>query len=359
VVEALGFKTAWTIWHLGLIVVFAIGTLVSALDSGELSRYNLLNKDAGLCLLLLGYAAVTSVVTSWEDLRRILRVFVLGVVSQNLVAVAAFLAAYFFGVDTPFTSYGGQRLSGMLLDANAYGGLLVLTLIICEGASWGPAPLFKGYSLLFFKLTLGMGILFTFSRSAWISLAVPLIVLCLFRRAAAVRIVFAGVMGGAYLLLFARSGFLGFFERMAIRPEQGESRFTLVRDALAEFARHPVLGGGLGNFLIKEGTIVHNTSLWVLADFGLVGLGVLLGYVGIFFAMAWHAYRFAPDREKPIVLALLLAHTSMFALSMGIEALYQRHWWLIVALIGSAYSLTRCTAENGEAARFRAATYRI
>ena len=40
------------------------------------------------------------------------------------------------------------------------------------------------------------------------------------------------------------------------------------------------------------------------------------------------------------MLALLLAHMAMFGLAMGIEALYQRHWWLIVALIGSGYSLT-------------------
>ena len=40
------------------------------------------------------------------------------------------------------------------------------------------------------------------------------------------------------------------------------------------------------------------------------------------------------------VLALLLAHTAMFGLAMGIEAFYQRHWWLVLGLIASSYSLT-------------------
>jgi O-antigen ligase len=198
-----------------------------------------------------------------------------------------------------------------------------------------------------------MGILFTFSRSAWLSLALALVLLCVLRRAAAIRIALAALIGGASLFVLTGSGFLGFFEGMAIRPEQGDSRFVLMRDALAEFARHPLLGGGLGNFIAKEGTIVHNTALWFLADFGLLGLSVLLGYLATFFAMAWYAYRLAPGRERPIVLALLLGHTAMFGLSLGIEALYQRHWWMIVSLIGAAYSLARHPAGSGAAARFR------
>jgi hypothetical protein len=43
----------------------------------------------------------------------------------------------------------------------------------------------------------------------------------------------------------------------------------------------------------------------------------------------------------------------MFGLSLGIEALYQRHWWMIVSLIGAAYSLARHPAGSGAAARFR------
>jgi hypothetical protein len=43
-------------------------------------------------------------------------------------------------------------------------------------------------------------------------------------------------------------------------------------------------------------------------------------------------------------LALLLAHAAMLGVAMGIEAFYQRHWWLIFSLIASSYSLARRTA---------------
>jgi putative inorganic carbon (hco3(-)) transporter len=334
-------RPAWTFWHLAMILVFTIGTLVSALNAGYLSRYVFLNKDAGLALLLLSYVAITSAATEWQDMRHILRVFTIGVVSQNVVGIGAFLATYFFGVNTPLTMYGGVRLSGMMLDANAYGGLLVLALMICEGASWGPAPLFKGFPLLFCRLTLGLGILFTFSRSTWVSLTLALLLLCIVRRQVALRLALVGLIGAPCLFLIMGRRFLQFFEGMAARPEEGDSRFQLMHDALVEFARHPFLGGGLGNFLSIEGTIVHNTALWFLADFGILGLIVLLGYLGSFFVRGWSAYRFAPDSEKPIMLALVLAHTAMLGLAMGIEAFYQMHWWLIMALIASGYSIVR------------------
>jgi hypothetical protein len=123
-------KHAWTIWHFAIPLIFAFGSIVAAVRFGDLDRYELLNKDAGLLLPFLSYAAITSAITEWEDLRRILRVFALSVMLANLVAVGGFLMAYFFGVTTPFTRYDGLRLSGMLLDPNAYGGLLVVAILI-------------------------------------------------------------------------------------------------------------------------------------------------------------------------------------------------------------------------------------
>jgi putative inorganic carbon (hco3(-)) transporter len=333
-------KAAWSLWHFGIPVVFAVGSLVAAVRFGALDRYELLNKDAGLLLPFLSYAAITSSVTNWEDLRRILRVFTLSVVLQNILCVGGFLAAYFFGVANPFTRYSGMRLSGMLLDPNAYGGLLVAALVICEGASLGRTPLFSGPTLWLSRLSLGMGILFTFSRSAWVGLALAFLLLCAIQTRMAVRLVLAGAIGAPCLLLLMGNRFIPVFEEMASRPKQVQGRFDLIHAAFQAFTSHPFLGGGIGSFRLGEGEIAHNTAMWFLADFGIVGLTVLLGFLGWFFAKGWFAYRFAPVPGQPLVLALLLAHTAMFGLAMGIEAFYQRHWWLVLGLIASSYSLT-------------------
>lgn len=333
-------KPAWTLWHFGIAATFAIGSLVAAVRFGTLDRYELLNKDAGLLLPFLSYAAITSAVTEWDDLRRLLRVFTISVVIQNMVAVGGFLATYFLGVANPFARYGGMRLSGMLLDPNAYGGLLVAAYVICEGASLGRAPLFKGFMLWLSRLTLGLGILFTFSRSSWMALLLALLLLCALQTRVAIRVVLALTVAAPCLLLLMGNRFVPVFQEMASRPKQVQGRFDLIHDALQAFAQHPIFGGGIGSFRLGEGEIAHNSAMWFLADFGVIGLVALLGFLGWFFVKGWYAYRFAPAREQSLVLGLLLAHTAMFGLAMGIEAFYQRHWWFVLGLIASSYSLT-------------------
>jgi len=345
-------RSAWTIWHVAILLTFAFGSLVAALRFGELDRYELFNKDAGLLLPFLSYAAITSAVDDWDDLRRILSIFTLSVVAENILAIGGFMATYFLGVTTPFTRYEGLRLSGMLLDPNAYGGLLVVAMVTCEVASWGRSPLFKRPLLWLARLTLALGILFTFSRSAWLGLGLAFLFLFAIRPAMALRPVLAGVVAAPCLVLLMGRRFLPIFEELASRPKQVQERFDLIHQALQAFALYPLLGGGLGSFRIAAGEVAHNTAMWFLADFGIAGLIALVAFLAWFFAKAWFAYRFAPKGEQPIVLALFLAHTAMVGVAMGIEAFYQRYWWLVLALIASAYSLSlRPAAHAREEAR--------
>ncbi len=331
-------KPVWTVWHFGILLTFAVGSFVAALHFGVLDQYELLNKDAGMILPVLSYVAITSVIVEWDDVRRILKIFTLSVVIQNVAAVVGFLAAYFFGVPNPFASYG-VRLSGMLIDPNAYGGLLAMTLVVVEAGSWGPAPLFQTKGLWVSRVTLALGLLFTFSRSAWVALGLSLLLLCIVRIRLAGRMALAGLIGAPALALLMGQRFLPIFEVMASRPKQVQGRFDLIHDAYAAFTGHPWFGGGIGSFRIGEGEIAHNSAMWFLADFGAIGLFVFLGFLGWFFVKGWYAYRFAPTREKPLALALLLGHTAMLGLAMGIEAFYQRHWWLVFGLIASSYAL--------------------
>ena len=350
---ALRFRRgAFGMWHFAIAAVFAAGSVVAVLRFGGLTRYEFLNKDAGLLLPFFSYLAITSLVCEWNDIRRLLRVFTVTVVLQNLMSVGGFLLTYFTGVDNPFARYGGMRLSGMLLDPNAYGGLLVAAFVICEGSSLGEEPLFKRPVLWFFRLTLAMGILFSFSRSAWSGLGLALLLFAALQTEAAVRLVLGVASGACGVFLLLGHRFVPIFEVMASRPKQVQGRFDLIHDAFDAFSSHPLTGGGIGSFRLSEGEIAHNSAMWFLADFGIVGLTVLLGFVGWFFVRSWRAYRTAPGSDRPLVLALLLGHTAMFGLAMGIEAFYQRHWWLVMGLIGASYSLAtrgRSVPQVGQA----------
>lgn len=339
---------AWSFWHLGILLTFCLGSFITASTYGELSRYLLINKDVGLLLLFGTYLVVTSSVSDWRQLRLVLQAFIGSVVLQNLVGIVLLPVAYFSGFVTFLTPYGGTRLAGLLVDPNAYGGLLVLTLLLCETTARDPWPLVGKKWLAFCRITLGLGILFTFSRTAWISLALALCCLLLTETGKAIRMMLAGAVAVGLLALFAADRFIVFLKEMATRPEAGPGRVELMEKALIHFAEHPFLGGGLGNYIATEGTIVHNTPLWFLSDFGLFGMVMFAGFMGWFFFKARHARRLALPNDRNVVLALLIGHVAMLVLGMGIEAFYQRHWWLVLALIASSCHLATRQQSVGE-----------
>lgn len=331
-------KAAWSPWHFALLAVFGVASLVTALHTGELTTYALLNKDIGLLVLFLSYILITSVAQNWHALRRIIRIFVISVVLQNLIGIAAAVAAYLYHINSIFMM-DGLRLCGMLVDPNAYGGLLTCAFVLCETSSSSFEPVFSRPFVLFARTTLAVGLALTFSRTAWFSFAVALLGLMIlnFRRMIKAALIMGGVVLFAGVLFGSRM--LPMFETLATRENGG--RVNLVEDAVAMFGQHPLIGAGLTAFQNHEGSIVHATFVWFLADFGLVGFNTCVGFMGWFLFKAWSDYRFAPARERPVVLGLLLGHIAMLALSFGIDAFYQRPWWLLFALIGSAQAILR------------------
>ena len=335
----------WSFWHYALLATFAFSTLAVAARAGALQQYVYLNKDIGLFVLFLAYAFLTSTMVTWSRVRLVLRAFIFSVVLQNLVGLCAWVASTRFGVDSMFVSDNGLRLGGLMGDANAYGGLLVTALVMCDGACTGREPLFKNTFLIFARVTLAAGILFCFSRTAWISLGCVFLYLLITRFQTAIHGLFLLASGFTVAIILMGRQFLSLFQSLAFRPEvatgNGRTRFDLVSTGLEGFSRHPFFGMGVGSFFAQQGSIVHNTAIWFLTEFGLIGLAVFLGFVSWFAFRARAAYRLAPPREKPIVFGLILGFIAMAAMSLGIEAFYQRHWWLIFALIASTYSIAR------------------
>src|SRR5207247_8110128 len=92
-------------------------------------------------------------------------------------------------------------------------------------------------------------------------------------------------------------------------------------------------------FVEEHNQIVHNTALWFLAEFGLVGAIVFVGFVSGFLASAVATYRRVTPDRRPLLTGLVAAHLAMIGFSLGVEALYQRWWWLVMALLASAHAL--------------------
>lgn len=330
-------RTTWSIWHFGIVITFAIGTYVALIHNGTLSRYELVQKDIGLLALFLGYAVVTTHIDSWAKLRMVMKLFLVSVALQN----AFVLGVYVSGVDVAWMNTFHPRVSGMLVDPNAYGGLLVVAFAFHILTFYNQRPLIPGYWGMFTTITLAIGILLTYSRSAWIGMVLVLLVVLVIRPVYAWRMLLVFVTAvGLVVTVFGKNN-LEVIVNLARRPDQIAARIDILRDAVAMFAEKPLFGVGLGTFAEQENVIIHNSPAWFLTEFGLFGFVMFIGFMSWFLLVGISVYQKLDASDKPLILALLLAHVAMLGLSLGIEAFYQRHWWLVFALIASPLTILR------------------
>ena len=85
--------------------------------------------------------------------------------------------------------------------------------------------------------------------------------------------------------------------------------------------------------------VIHNTALWILAEFGLLGAAVF-GWV--FCLLAHYAIRFGRTQPARRILLLLLLVFATFSLAH--EIFYQRIFWLVLGAVLAQPSATRMHA---------------
>ena len=289
-------------------------------------------------MLLALYASLTSGVSTWQQMGSLLRAFVWAVSANNVAALAIYAVTFQTGAQVGPWNYG-WRLSGLLIDPNAYGGLLVLAtgFHLFLGA---PAKSVRGVLLHWLiLLSLLTGIALTFSRSAWWCLAILGFLCFLTNRTAALRLSIMAIVAVALTSSIAGERFLGIAAAMTARPDQVEQRFDLANQAWDAFRESPLVGNGLGYFFGFGQTMIHNTTLMFLSEMGIVGFTIFGGLSAWYLIESWRLQRAVPRFARGIATSLFAGQIVMLALSMGIEAFYQRHWWMTMALIGAARAI--------------------
>lgn len=337
----------WTGWHIAVLLSFATATLVAQLRNGELSRYVILNKDIGVLFLFASYAALTAESRTWADIRHFLRLFVFSVTFVNTFALVSFFNFVpWLGSNIFHLPYIG-RLSGLLVDPNAYGGLLAVAFSIHAITYFSSTPLVRGLLGLFIVISLLAGIFYTYSRSSWISVTAMITALCILRPKVASLFISIIAAGLVIVIGTADQSSLDHMIYMSSRPDQVESRLDIFSHAFPQFLSSPLLGVGLGSFSEDYGIIIHNTPIWFLTEFGLLGFISVSGLYIMYILLGVRAYRRNLPSERPLILGLILAHIVILGLSMGIEAFYQRHWWLVTSMLAATATMsTSCTNDQ-------------
>ncbi|HRJ18962.1 MAG TPA: O-antigen ligase family protein [Bryobacteraceae bacterium] len=332
-------RNAWNGWLLAFALVLLFGAWVTVARSGVLPVYVAANKLAGFGVVLASYLAITSAADSWTRIRWFMRMYVLGCTVNAVAALAIYAYTWRTGTQVGWWNYGKWRVSGLLIDPNAYGGLLVLALAFLLLARFGDQNLFGPVMTAISCTTLFCGVLFSFSRTAWAMLAMVAICTLLLRGKALIAVGLAVAACGLAIFMGQGTELLDVARSMALRPAAGTHRLELVSEAWETFSQHPFTGGGLGCFFAFGKTMIHNSALMCLAELGIVGFTAFCGMVWWWWWQAWRLCWLGPAQARGLNIALLSAHTAMLMLSVGIEALYQRHWWMTLALIGAARAL--------------------
>jgi O-antigen ligase len=328
-------KGAWSIWHAALLPMMILSAWVGLQQNGELTSYVVVNKLFGVLWLLVGYGVLSSEMSTAAAVRSLARTFVASVCALNILAIVGFYWPPLESLMPQLNYSAGERVAGLLIDPNAFGGLLLTALVLQAVTGLNKAPLFRGVAGPLICISLSAGLALTFSRSAWIGLAAALLFLGVVRPIHGLKMAAAIVASGLALLAYTAYRNFDHFYAMSIRPETIQTRIDDGGAALSGFLTHPILGTGLGTFLFEHGIIIHNTYLWFLSECGVVGAIVVIGLTMWYFKVAIPVIRSSRGSQRALIVALAVAHAGMLGVSAGIEVFYQRHWWLVMAMIAA------------------------
>lgn len=332
--RSLDWKPVLSVWHGLLIAVLAVSAAGTLLTTGDVSQWALFNKAIGTLGLIAAYLVVGGYATSPERVWRLLKAFVVSVSVFNAAATTALLTP----IDIPLmnvSSFG--RLSGGLIDPNAWGGILTVAFLVHLVLRGSPVPWLGRIPDILVGGSLPLGLMLTTSRSAWIAAGVGFLALTAIRRRAIDPVLAGSIAAFVGVVAFAVEGIGDWLIELGGRGDTISQRVALNQAAFASVLDHP-LGLGLGVFQQRYGAIVHNTPLWFAADMGLPGLLVFVGLVSWVIARAIGAFRSQVEPVRTLALGLGLTHLAMLVLSLSIEAFYQRHWWVLMALVAAVAS---------------------
>ncbi|MDQ3380707.1 MAG: O-antigen ligase family protein [Actinomycetota bacterium] len=314
------------------------------------------NSDRVRDLLFWGALGIVSHACSAHlDTRRDLKLILVALSVSTLVEASWALFEYLDGWSERFSLLGGAIVyplpNGTLGHPNALAQFLVLAVLAVLALALGEAgaPRRLGF------LAAGAGslaLVVTFSRGAWIALAVGASVYLVERRTR-VPVLFAGalVVVGAAALALLEAGAIGARISSLFRGETGELyefRFELVGRAARIVASHPLTGSGhfeeVGVYAGRPdlATHPHNLFLGLAVFFGIPAAVAFGALVVLALRAAWKGFRIRTGAQRLTAVGFL-ALLSAFL----VNGLLEYPFWntsltvLVVLVLAVAVTLDR------------------
>lgn len=307
---------------------------------------------------MTGLIVMTSLATR-RSVQMVLGAFVGGAVLA--VIVGYITSGFAAGTPDPGALTEGRLTTGVG-DPNDLAAALVPATMIAIGLLATVRSPIKRWPLLAAIVVLVLGIAGTESRGGFLAIVVALVASCVvFKERRAQMTVAVGI--SASLLAFALT-ITGAWSRVTELGDGGSGRSDLWHVAWRIFQDHPILGVGLNNFravsadytreagqlksvflLVDSPHLVHNVYLQLLAETGVVGLGLFLCLMG---GAVLSARRAASNFERrgerglatlsrAVCVGLIGMLTASFFLSSGADG----RMWVLVGICPALLGLSR------------------
>lgn len=312
------------------------------------------NRLTGLALLAgyLSVGALAVAVGGNRALRQLVQMLLLAAATVTVVHLCARIgtaAGWFEIARLPpnFEAYAGNR------NAYAFQMLVVATVAAAYAAVWA-----RSQRSLPFVLPMAMvllGVWLSQSRAGLITAAALGLVGFVTARVHRRSIAFATLgTAAAVLMIYAlrpwfdlmAGGMVRASPPAALQFASDAERWESLTRGLGLWLDHPLFGAGLGAFvhghLVETGTllVIHNTLLWLLAEFGAIGT---LPWLGLFLGAVLVALRHLDSAGSRWAVALLGVLGCFALFSLVHDILYQRVLWL---LLGALVALPQAAAEQ-------------
>jgi len=267
-----------------------------------------------------------SLIEDRRDLERILAAFLLATIGLALVAFAQRIGGVFQWRDILIQSDDySYRANAVFADPNNLARFLAITISLAAGLILATGPRRLTVHLAAPAIVLGLpAIVLTASRSGWLGLLIAGFLVVMFspiHRYTKWRLsgaAFVG-LGAALLLLFLQGGTDA--ERVKSLTSGVEvlgQRSFLIRGGWEMWKDNPLLGVGSGNYqntLVvsylwtlpawAKTTLSHTSFISILAELGLVGLGIFSLFAFRLFLTCVRSYHATPDHYTRLLVGWL------------------------------------------------------
>lgn len=296
-------------------------------------------------VVYLGYSLVQAKVSNILSIAK--AIFVSGII----LSLLGFIQLYFYPDLEPLYRYGydphKNRLFSTFLDPNLLGSYLNIALLMGLFLFWK----MKSRIILFFLCLIGVAVVLTFSRSAYLMLGVELFTFfAFFSRKVLVGLLIAGVLTTIFVPKVQQRIFGAF-----IVDTSASERIVSWQNGFYLISQNPILGVGFNNIresqienqllrasqkeTVNSGSGLDSSLLFVGATTGIVGM---ISFISIYGYFLYSLLKNLKNEHKLLAVCLISACFGIVVNSQFVNSLFFTPIMLIwYVLVGSWFSEIR------------------